>query len=413
MVVRMYPKHCNIFKNLILLIGLLIVFSGCDKELSEIEEKKILRQLSQQEQELIRSSNNLSLDIIKAAYVQNEKENFMFSPVSVGMALGMIYNGVGDKEKQQIQYIMGLESLVEKEINKSYNELLNLIQLSDEHMDIACANSLWFSYEVDIHEDFRTKVMAYYDAEITELNFAKSSALDYINNWGNMKTQGSFDQLITMKPLASDEIFLINAFGLNTRWKNDGNLFKSKNRFYVNSEESLQINTLNWDGLNIKLNENEDYAFLEFPFENELYLLTVVQPETNGSLYEFIDDFSTTELPHISNSADVYRANVSLPELTFNDNHSLRGTLSTIGLNDLFLSTTDLSPSFFLGNRQLSDVNHLSKIDISNAPNLQNGTTFTDVNLKSVMVNRPFLYFVRDKHTNTVLFAGYYTQPGN
>ena len=68
---------------------------------------------------------------------------------------------------------MGLESLVEKEINKSYNELLSFLQISDNHMDISYANSLWFSSELNIQEDYRSRVMAYYDAEISELNISR------------------------------------------------------------------------------------------------------------------------------------------------------------------------------------------------------------------------------------------------
>lgn len=410
---RIYSNKHNIIKNLFTLVSLLIVFSACDKELSEIDEQKALRQLSAPEQELIRSTNDLSLDVIKAAYLLNSKENFMFSPVSVGMALGMIYNGVGEKEKYQIQSIMGLESLVEKEINKSYNELLNFIQLSDDHVNIAYANSLWFSYDVDIHEDFRTKVMAYYDAEITELNFGKPSALDYINSWGNMKTDGNFDKLIKIMPLARDEIFLINAFSLNTNWKNSNGIFKSSNAFYTHSGEKFDINTLNWNALNVKLSENENYSFIEFPFENDLFLLSVVQPDEYNSLDEFMYDFSASDLPHISNASLDYKANISMPEIDFNASHSLKSTLSTIGLNDLFLSTTDLSPSFIAGARQLSDGNHLSKIQLKNITGNPSVDSFTDLNLKAVSVNKPFLYFVRDKLTNTVLFAGYYAQPSN
>lgn len=410
---RIYSNKHNIIKNLFTLVSLLIVFSACDKELSEIDEQKALRQLSAPEQELIRSTNELSLDVIKAAYLHNSKENFMFSPVSVGMALGMIYNGVGEKEKYQIQSIMGLESLVEKEINKSYNELLNFIQLSDDHVNIAYANSLWFSYDVDIHEDFRTKVMAYYDAEITELNFGKPSALDYINSWGNMKTDGNFDKLIKIMPLATDEIFLINAFSLNTNWKNSNGIFKSSDAFYTKSGEKFDINTLNWNALNVKLSENENYSFIEFPFENDLFLLSVVQPDEYNSLDEFMYDFSASDLPHISNASLDYKANISMPEIDFNASHSLKSTLSTIGLNDLFLSTTDLSPSFIAGARQLSDGNHLAKIQIKNITGNPSVDSFTDLNLKAVSVNKPFLYFVRDKLTNTVLFAGYYAQPSN
>jgi serine protease inhibitor len=132
-------------RTLMVIFAMLLMISGCDKELTEAEESKILKKLSPQDLELINATNNLSLNIIQAEYEQNKERNFFFSPVSVGMALGMIYNGVGEKEKYQIQQMTGLETLVENEINKSYNEFITFLQLNYDQTNVFCANSLWFS----------------------------------------------------------------------------------------------------------------------------------------------------------------------------------------------------------------------------------------------------------------------------
>lgn len=407
---RQYLKNHLLFKNLFLLIGILIVLSGCDQELVEIDENKVLRKLSEQDQELINSTNNLSLDIMKAEYLRNEQENLFFSPVSVGMALGMIYNGVGENEKSQIRHIMGLESLVEKEINKSYNELLSFLQVSNDQYDISYANSLWFSDDININEDYRTRVMAYYDAEISELNFSKSSSLDLINSWAYLKSNGIFENLIEIPPSTNMDIFLINAFSLNSGWKDNNISFLSKSNFYPNKDDTLKINTMNWDGLNVRLNENENYSFLEIPLENDQFFLSIVEPEYIESLVGFMESFSIDELNYQMESALEFKANINLPKINFSSDKQLKSTLSNMGLRDLFLSTTDLSPSFIEKNKQISEINHIAKISLNTATNYYTEETkFTDPTLKSICVNKPFLYFVRDKHTHTVLFAGYFS----
>jgi len=389
---------------------MLLVISGCDKELAELDENKVLKKLSVQEQELINSTNNLSMDILKAEYLQNEHENFLFSPMSVGMTLGMVYNSVGEKEKSQIQHFMGLESLVEKEINKSYNDLLSFLQVSNQ-LEISCANSLWFSTDININENFRTRVMAYYDAEISELNFYKSSSYELINNWGYSKTNGTFERLIEIAPLKNTEIFFVNAFSLNASWKNN-NFFQTKNDFYTSKGEKLKINTLNWDGMNVKLNENDVCSFLEIPFENDQFLFSVVQPDEKGTLIDFIESFTIDELKSLTENAYEFKANVSLPDINFASDKPLKSTLSNLGLKDIFLPTTDLSPSFIERNKRISEINHKAKINLkSKLSAYDNGATFTDSNLKLYSANQPFLYFVRDRHTKTVLFAGYFTNP--
>lgn len=397
-----------------MLVGILIVLSGCDKELAEIDENKVLRNLSVQDQELINSTNDLSLDIMKAEYLRNEQENLFFSPVSVGMALGMVYNGVGENEKSQIRQFMGLESLVEKEINKSYNELLSLLQVSHDQFDISYSNSLWFSDDIDINEDYRTRVMAYYDAEISEINFTKSSSLELINNWGYLKSNGIFEQLIEFAPSINTDIFFINAFSLNSNWKSNNLSFQSKSNFYPNKGDTLKINTINWNGVNIKLKENESYSFLEIPLENDQFFLSIVEPEYYESLAGFMESFSIDELNDQKESALEYKANINLPEINFSTDKPLKTTLSNMGLNDLFLPTTDLSPSFIEKNNQISEINHKAKISFNTATNYyKEETTFTDTTLKLISINKPFLYFLRDKHTHTILFAGYFSNSNN
>jgi len=394
------------------MIGGLIIMTSCDKELAELDQNKVLRKISVQEQELINSTNRLSLDILKAEYSRNQKDNVLFSPVSVGMALGMIYNGVGEVEKAKIQQVMALEVLMEKELNKSYNELLNFFHLTNSQLDIAYANSMWFSHDVDINEDFRTKLMAYYDAEVTELNYKKPSAVEYINSWGNLKTNGSFEHLINITPSKSEDIFLINAFSLNTSWKTEGNIYRSTSTFNVRDGATQEVETLNWDGADIRYNHQGEFAYFEIPFENDVVLLSIIQPEDSRSLSSIMEEISSDELRFLSSSAESLKANISMPEVDFNNSTSLKTTLSGIGLSELFMSNANLSPSFASGNRHLSDIKHLSRIRTkSHQLSYQSTASFSNENLVELNVNDPFIYFVQDKHTNTVLFAGYYVSP--
>ena len=63
------------FKKLIYLIVVLFLISGCDKELTEIDEHKVMKKLSLQEEELINATNSLSLDILKSEFQHNQNEN--------------------------------------------------------------------------------------------------------------------------------------------------------------------------------------------------------------------------------------------------------------------------------------------------------------------------------------------------
>lgn len=388
---------------------MLLIISGCDKELSEVEESKVLKRLSPQELELINATNNLSLNIIQAEFKKNKDENFFFSPISVGMALGMIYNGVGEKEKYQIQQMTGLESLIEKEINKSYNEFITFLQLNYDQSKVFCANSLWFSYGMNINENYRTKIMAYYDAEISEINFGKKTSLNYINNWGSLKTMGRLDQLTSITPPSNFNIYLVNAFGMNTSWEN-GRYFSKPMNFIKSNGTTTEVNSINLDQADVSAIFGNEFDFIEIPLEGQNFLFSIINPADNMTLENMIENFSVDELTREDYIREM-KANVSMPDITFSSENNLKSTLGMLGLKEIFEPSIDLSPSFISKNQGISEINQVAKFNIKGKPASLENTSFSNPDLISITLNRPFLYFVRDKQTKSVIFAGYYSNP--
>jgi len=202
----------NTAKYLTLFVAV-VILTSCEKELSKMDEDKINSNLSSQDRILIEANNKLSIDLLRASFENNDTSNFFFSPVSTGMALGMLYNSVGNAERETIEQVAGYESLELMEINKSYNQLLNFLAFKGGKMQLSCANSMWFSSDISINEDYRSTMMAYYDAEVSEINFSKKTSMQYINNWGHLKTNGQITGLIATPPAQNSRIVMVNAFG--------------------------------------------------------------------------------------------------------------------------------------------------------------------------------------------------------
>ncbi len=375
----------------------------------ELEESKVLKKLSAQDLELIEATNNLSLNIIKARLELNNNENFLFSPVSVGMALGMIHNGVGQNEQSRIQEITGMQSLAQNEINKSYNEFLNFIQLSQRNTELFCANSMWFSYGLDINENYRSKLMAYYDAEISELNFGKKTTLQYVNNWGAFKTKGNLPEIASKLPEGDRQIYLINAFGLKTSWENV-NYFYSENQFTGYTGQSREIKTVNLDQTYIRTFRNGHYDLFEIPLQRNNLVFSIIRPDENVLLDELTSIYSFYELLNQRGEFQDSRVNISIPDMVIEVENQLKTTLAGIGLQNIFTSSLDLSPSFPTSHDGISEIKQVASISISGqSPGLVGG--FSNPQLTTIYIDRPFLYFVSDRHTQSVIFAGYYSTP--
>ena len=207
---------------------------------------------------------------------------------------------------------------------------------------------------------------------------------------------------------------MVNAFGLNTSWEKNNNYFLTKSDFFTTQGEKLDAQTMNWDGINVSMNENDDYSFIEFPFEGKSFFFSVIVPQDWSTISELMQSFSISDFKNIRENSYGVKANVSLPDIDFTNDKPMKSTLSHIGLEDIFSKSVDLSPSFIETNRQISEINQKSVITLE--PDVfsnQRSLSFSNRDLIALNINKPLLYFVRDKTTKTVLFAGYYASPTN
>ncbi|MDZ7603998.1 MAG: serpin family protein [Cyclobacteriaceae bacterium] len=187
------------------LFAAIVMLGACDNEFSEIDESKINKNISAQDRLLIDANNELSISLLRASFENNDTANFFFPRFPRVWRSECSYNGVGETEKETIVHFAGYESLEVMEINKSYNQLLNFLALNGGKLQLTCANSLWFSSDIPINEDYRSTMMAYYDAEVSEINFSKKTSQQSINNWGHLKTNGLISGLIATPPAQNSE----------------------------------------------------------------------------------------------------------------------------------------------------------------------------------------------------------------
>jgi serine protease inhibitor len=389
---------------------LLVFLSACDDELAEMEDSKSLQILTEQQLELIRSTNRLSLQVLQTKYKQNRHGNFIFSPISTGMALGMIYNGVGEDEQFEIKQLTGVESLPPKEINKSFNEFISFLQISCEPSSFFCANSMWFANSGQIDENYRTQLMAYYDAEIRAINFARKSALGTINNWADLRSMGRCPQLTSLVPLPDYDIYFVNALEVNAAWQ-EGKYFRSQTGFTACDGSVATIEAINLEQVHALTTSTGRFDYMEIPLEGESFSLSIVRPTHGSGLDEVLNGFSLNEVSRLSPGMVVVEINITLPEIALFGENRLRSTLGQLGFNSLFEPSLDLSASFEEGNRQISEINQVAKLTIKSDPKPLENRSFSNQLIPTIRVNRPFLFFVKDKHTHTILFAGFYNKP--
>ena len=388
-----------------------IILTGCDKELSELNERQVTKKLSPAEEQLIQSTNRLAFTMLNAEAPY--EKNTIFSPVSLGMALGMLGNTLDDGQRQKIEEMSGLAITDINELNKTFNGLLSFFQVYSDQLHIHYANSMWFAFGNDINEEFRSKVMAYYDAEVSELNFKGHGADDHVGKWIEHRTEGLFHDVSPKIPAKDWEVMLINAFGLDADWAQPALTFRANGTFLSGKGKSKNISMLNMDGVNVRWADDGNMTMVDIPMRGDMFSLTVVLPENDLAINEFLSSFSAADFNMLIDNAVDAKANISMPELSFSGDLSFRNALSGVGLSSLFNTRAGLHNSFLNPQVQLADIYQVARIALGSEQLIpeKDDIVFSSPGLMTIAVNRPFVYFIRDRHSHTILFAGLFADP--
>lgn len=197
---------------------ILIVFAlACSSENIQPEDNlPDLRLLSTQEMELVEAGNDFAINLTKKIN-DDEPGNFFISPLSVGYALGMTFNGASGETKDGIKQTLDFGSLSDEEINQSYLNLTNQLTGMDKKVVMEIANSIWHKQQMSVKNQFKDIVTTYYNAGITGLDFSNPTSKDMINNWIEDKTNGKIKNMLDQIP-ADAAMYLVNAIYFKADW---------------------------------------------------------------------------------------------------------------------------------------------------------------------------------------------------
>lgn len=406
--------------NYIWVIGFLFMFLSCSNDLNNIDDdnEPNLRDLSQEEQSLAASSNTFVLNLFKELDNENN-ENLFFSPLSVQYALSMTLNGADDETFNQIKETLGFDDLNEHEINEAYRSLTDFLLNIDKKVLLSIANSIWYEQNLTAEEAFKKAMIEYYDAEIAALDFKSPESVNAINSWVNNKTNGLIEKLIDSIP-ADAVMYLINAIYFKAEWqyKFDEKATK-EGPFYL--ENGSEINTLLMysDDVTVNYHTNTFAEVIDIPYGNGQYSMTILLPSEGKNTQNILEVLDDNALQEWINNTISTGVELIMPKFKIEYKALLNEALSNMGMEIAFTDRADFTRLFIEKyGLMISRVIHKAVIEVNEEGTEAAAVTGVEVSLTSLppeklmlTINRPFLFFIREKHSGSILFAGKLMDP--
>jgi serine protease inhibitor len=396
------------------------VMGSCKKEKTTAAEVKPI-QLTEKQQQLVASSNSFGFDFFrKVNEVSTSGKNIMVSPLSISMAFGMVRNGAAGTTLEAISNTLGMAGMTDAEINESYKYIMETFGGLDPQVKLSIANSIWYENTFTVEQPFIATNQEYFNAEVNALDFSDPEAVNTINKWVSDNTNQLIPKILSQIP-DNMVMYLINAIYFKGQWKYtfDKNLTSSK-PFYL--EDGTVVNAPGMlQHASLMYYKGSGFEAVELPYNQGNYNMEVLLPSRGNTVNDVISQLSLENWNNWSEHHVCSDIQIQLPKFKFSyDQDPMIPILSDMGMTVAFdLNNADFTRINSNGGLYISDVKHKTFIETNEEGTEAAAVTSIGVGTTSVpvggpynlLIDRPFVFFITEKSTGSILFIGTVMNP--
>jgi len=380
------------------------------------------RSLTATETELVAADNRFAFALLRAIAAADTSANLFLSPLSVGMALGMAYNGAAGATRDSMAATLGLDGLTLNAVNASYRSLIDLLRGLDRTVTFTIANSIWHRQEITLAPAFLDAVTTYFDATVAGLDFASPEAVTTINGWVAEQTRGRIPEIVSPPIPESTIAYLINAIYFKGAWTTQFDRDRTAPGSFLRPDGSTRTVPLMHtdDVIPLWFAWDENVTVGELPYGGGAYRMTLVVPRDPAALDTLAAGLTQERWNGWIASLDSAELDVVLPRFTMTFDRELSDDLAALGMGIAFCDDPaqafDFTAMYPPGGACISAVKHKAFVEVNEEGTEAAAVTSVEVGVTSappmLVVDRPFLFAIREALSGTILFLGVVTDPG-
>ncbi|MBN1947069.1 MAG: serpin family protein [Bradymonadales bacterium] len=388
------------------------------EESPEIEDAELI--------ELVEGNTAFAVDMYQTLDGQAEG-NLFFSPISISIALAMTFAGADGLTLQEMAETLHF-TLPEERLHPAFNALDQELasrgqgaQGQDgEKFRLRMVNAIWGQTGYPFLQSFLDLLAQNYGAGLRLLDFRADpeGCRQTINYWVAFQTE---DRILDLLPSGSIEtvtrLVLTNAIYFNAAWLLAFDEESTTEGPFYPPEGSPVIAPLMNLGGTLAYQRATGYQAVELLYDGEEISMVVILPD-EGLFESFEETLSGDQLDLVVGGLVPTEMNLTLPRFEFTVEFQLSEALIELGMGHAFFGA-DFSRMDGTYNLAISEVFHKAFVLVDEAGTEAAAATAVVVNdctseppsTPHMVVNRPFLFLIRDVQTGTVLFLGRVLDP--
>jgi serine protease inhibitor len=343
--------------------------------------------------------------------------NIIISPASLAMVMGTLDIGASDDMRAAIQHTIGFTAT-----SNPTRDLLagvrssasSILQLSSKAGTLGIANVIVFDPS-SRPSDSAARKLAAAEVEVAIDDLSDPEVISRMNAWVEDRTRGHIPSVLHDAPLDAG-LVAINALYSKGRWKLPFNLTRTRSEnFYPAGGEAIIVPMMHCDG-HFSFRRDSQFTAVELSYAEADYKLVVVTCRGAPS--------SFSELAEASSwlGGEGFRlqaGELSLPRFSMSHSEDLLPAVDALGL-----AVARKAPEALIGfGAQQTIAQLIQKTEIlvneegteataATAAMTSRSATFTNEYVKMI-VDKPFIFALRDQSTGFVLIEGYVARPSD
>ena len=376
------------------------------------------------EQQISGQANTFAFHLLKKVYADKEEKdkNILLSPLNATLAFCMVNNGAAGATGEEIRQTLGFGDVSSEDINIYAQKMVNAMQTLDLRGKFESANSIWIKNDFPVLEAFKKVNQQYYDAEIQNVDFTLPVTIQTINNWISEKTHEKIKEMLKeINPLT--RLILCNTLYFKGYWTFPFDKKSTTDLAFQTSTGNTQMTPTMRQTLRTSLyTKLTNCSVLELAFGNGAFSLVVVLPDENSDIPAVLEQVDgnwwTQVISGLEGPPYLNEVKIEIPRFKLEYERTLNDDLQALGMKTPFIEwSADFSlinnrDSLFISlvkQKTFAEMNEKG-LEAAAATAIMLDATcgvdepvYTPVDFK---VNRPFLYFIKEKSTSLVFFAG-------
>lgn len=346
-------------------------------------------------------------------------KNIVFSPLSIAPAFGMVTLGARGETLNQLNrtFHFGKGADFHKSIGRLQNSIL---ESSTDSVIITITNKAWLQKDYKTLSSYRKSLKKSYKVQILQVDFIQNpeGSRQTINLNIEADTRGHIKNLLPEGSISTlTRLVLTNAIYFKGKWAQPFDPSKTSERnFYASTGKPTKHPFMTADKT-FNLAKGDNYTAVELDYKDSKLSLIILLPSEETPIDEFEKRFTNELYREITANLQPQKVLVFLPKFTIDYGFALKKILTPMGLTLPFSDNADFTG--ISGNKDLkiSDAFHKAFIEVSEEGTTAAAATAVVVAMKSMPnfnvfdANRPFMFILRHKTTNTILFIGRFASP--